>query len=93
MENLSHSVRGGDQSSQWGIGESCGGEELAYYYVLKHTNPHMQGPLPETQALLPSGPGLWRLWGSGRGSPSEVATMAVTDDRMGAGGLGGASSS
>lgn len=65
-----------------------GGEEPIYYYVLKTHKPHMEGPLPGHKALLPSGPGYWWLWGFRLGPPSEVVTMAVTDDKWGLAGLG-----
>lgn len=48
-----------------------GGEEPIYYYALKTHKPHMEGPLPGHKALLPSGPGYRRLWGSGWGPPQR----------------------
>lgn len=54
-----------------GNAESGGGEEPTYYYVLKTHKPPMEGPLPGHKALLPSGPGFWRLWGSGWGPPQR----------------------
>lgn len=68
--------------------EERGEEEPIYYYVLKTHKPHMEGPLPGHKALLPSGPGSWRLWGSGWGPPSEMVTMAFTDDKWGLADLG-----
>lgn len=50
MENLSHSVRGG--CAQWGMGRVVGGEELAYYYVLKHTNPICKDPSLDTKLFF-----------------------------------------
>lgn len=32
----------------------------------------MEGPLPGHKALLPSGLGFWRLWGSGWGPPQRL---------------------
>lgn len=68
MENLSHSLRGG--CAQWGVGR-VGGEEPAYYYVLKTHKPPVEGPLPGHKALLPSGRGFRRLWGLAWGPPQR----------------------